>query len=235
MYCPHCGAWNPEESKFCAKCGQRVETTTPSREERGTNSCVLVAVISALLIVAIAVIGAFLMRDRLARVWQSIIAQPTEIAVMPTATPTQMPVAATATPTPSPSASPTVSEVPTLTPSPTPTQKPTPVERTFKLVYKECTSPGFALGSVKGQVFDRTGKVIPGARIRITIDGYEWQSAANPATTNAEGWYEWILEVGQKVQFVELIVDGHSVPFSPRGFEVKAIGGCFQRVDFVEQ
>jgi hypothetical protein len=88
---------------------------------------------------------------------------------------------------------------------------------------------------VKGQVFDQEGSVIPGARVRITINGYEWQSAANPAVTNFDGWYEWTLEVGQKVQFVELTVDGKAAAFSPVGFEVEARGGCFQRVDFFEE
>ena len=102
-------------------------------------------------------------------------------------------------------------------------------------MYKQCIPHGFGLGSVKGQVFDKGGKIIPGAKVRITINGYEWRSEANPATTNQDGWYEWTLEVGQKVQFVELFVGGKSVPFSPKGFEVEARGGCFQRVDFVEE
>jgi hypothetical protein len=87
---------------------------------------------------------------------------------------------------------------------------------------------------VKGQVFDKKGVVIPGAKIRITIDGYDWKSDANPAATNGDGWYEWILQVGQTVKFVELIVDGQPLSFSPADLEVKATGGCFQRVDFIE-
>ncbi len=88
---------------------------------------------------------------------------------------------------------------------------------------------------MKGQVFDKKGAVIAGAKVRITIDGYDWKSDANPATTNGDGWYEWILQVGQKVKFAELIVDGQAVSFSPPDLEVKAIGGCFERVDFIEQ
>jgi len=91
------------------------------------------------------------------------------------------------------------------------------------------------LGSVKGQVFDKAGKVIAGAKVRITIDDYEWQSDANPATTNSEGWYEWVLEPRQRVKFVELIIDGRSVPFLPKDFEVMANSGCFQRVEFIEE
>lgn len=237
MYCPQCGAWNPEESKFCGKCGQPLHTLPPSTRERWMRSGVVVAAITLLVLMTIAVIGAFLARDRLARAWPSFFAQPTQVAVIPTATPTQVPIQPTATPTPLPSPSPTATELatPTASPTPAPTQEPTPRQRTFKLVYKECIPPGFSLGSVKGQVFDKAGRVIPGAKVRITINGYEWRSDANPATTNAAGWYEWILEVGQKVQFVELIVDGKSVPFSPSDFEVTAMGGCFHHVDFVEQ
>jgi hypothetical protein len=88
---------------------------------------------------------------------------------------------------------------------------------------------------VKGQVFDKKGAVIAGAKVRITIDGYDWKSDANPATTNGDGWYEWILQIGQKVKFAELIVDGQAVSFSPTDLEVKATGGCFERVDFIEQ
>jgi hypothetical protein len=239
MYCPHCGAWNPEESKFCGKCGQPLRTMPTSRRERWIPSGLGVAGISLLVLVTIAVIGAFMMRDRLGRAWQSFIAQPTQTQVpvipTPTMTPTQVPIQPTATLTALPIPSPTSTELPTPVVSPTTTQTPTPIQPTFKLIYKECNRPGLALGSVKGRVFNKEGGVIPGAKVRITIDGYEWESDANPARTNAEGWYEWILEVGQKVQFVELIVDGKSVPFSPLGFEVEAIGGCFQRVDFIEQ
>lgn len=236
MYCNNCGAWNPQESKFCAKCGKPVSGAPATIRDRWMGPGLVVLIVGALLVV-IAVLAAILVRDQLARVWQGGTAQPTptEIAVLPTATPTRGAVPATATPSLFASPSPTTSEVPTPVATSTPTSEPTPIQRTFMLVYRECIPPGLALGSVKGQVFDKAGRVIPGAKVRITIDGYEWQSDANPATTNSAGWYEWILEVGQKVQFVELIVDGRSVPFSPQGFEVKASGGCFQQVDFIEQ
>lgn|GEM_PF-2270919 len=236
MYCPSCGAWNPEESEFCTNCGRPLQATSESRPARAIGSCmVVVAIISVLLFVVIVVVGAFLMRDRLAHAWRSFIAQPTPVVVIPTLSPTQVSIPATATPLPLPSPSPTVTELPTPIPSPSPTSTQTPYLRTFKLVYRDCIPHGLALGSVKGQVFDKKGKVIPGAKVRITINGYEWKSEANPATTNPEGWYEWILQVGQKIKFVELIVDGRAVSFSPHDFEVVATGGCFQRVDFVEQ
>jgi predicted nucleic acid-binding Zn ribbon protein len=236
MYCTNCGAWNPEESKFCAKCGRPLEEASQAQRGR-PRPLVSMAMAGVLLVLAVVCVMAYAMRDRLSRAWQVLAARPTEVIVLPTASPTQVPVQVTATPTatamPSPSA--TASQVPTPTLSPAPTETPTPRPRTFRLVYGECVPHGFSLGSVKGQVFDKGGKVIPGAKVRITINGYQWDSEANPATTNGAGWYEWTLEVGQKVQFVELIVDGKSVPFAPQGFEVKATGSCFQRVDFVEQ
>ncbi len=143
----------------------------------------------------------------------------------------------TATPLPPPSPSLTATQTPTLAPalSPTPTSTPTPPERTFKLVYRNCTPHAQSLGSVKGQVLNKQGIVISGAKVRISIDGQDWKSDANPATTNADGWYEWILQVDQKIKFVELTVDGQAVSFAPRDLEVKSTGGCFQRVDFVEE
>jgi hypothetical protein len=238
MYCPACGAWNPDESKFCGRCGKPIPRGE-LKSGSGGFSCLPVAIALVLILIAVAGVGGFLMRDRLLSAWRGLTAAPTP--ALPTATealsPTQVAVLATATavPSPSPTAVPTATVLPTPTTPPTETPTPTPRPRTFKLVYRDCIPHGLGLGSVKGQVFGTGGTVIPGARVRITINGFAWQSEANPASTNGEGWYEWILDVDQKVQFVELIVDGESVPFSPQGFEVVATAGCFQRVDFVEQ
>jgi hypothetical protein len=240
MYCSKCGAWNPEDSRFCAKCGQRVEALAETPPAGKPSSRVL-WIAAFFLLAALLCVTAFALRGRLSNAWQSLMASPTKIAPAPTTAATKVPtpVAATATaePTVEPSPLPTATETFTPLPqvSPTPPPKPTPLSRTFTLVYKECIPHGFGLGSVKGQVFDKNGKVIQGAKVRITINGYEWQSDANPATSNQDGWYEWTLEVGQKVQFVELFVGGKSVAFSSKGFEVEARGGCYQRVDFVEQ
>jgi hypothetical protein len=235
MYCTNCGAWNPDESKYCGKCGQRLE----AKDQKGRIiPAGLLVGLAALLVVAITVVASvFLARDRLLRTWASFFAQPTEIAVLPTATMTQIPITPTATPTlePTPTATPTVLATPSPAATATMAATPTPKGRTFKLVYLDCIPHGLSLGAVKGQVFDKAGNVIPGAKVRITINGYEWKSDANPATTNGAGWYEWILEVGQDVEFVELIVDGRSVPFTPADFVVEARASCFQRVDFVEQ
>jgi len=235
MYCTHCGAWNPDESKYCGKCGQKLEVTD---RKRRTIPVSLLVGLAALLVLAIAVVvAAFLARDRLMRAWDSLFTQPTKVAVLPTVTITPIQIVATATPTTQPThtATPTVLATPSPIPTATAEASPTLKGRTFKLVYLDCIPHGLSLGSVKGQVFDRSGNVIPGAKVRITINGYEWKSEANPATTNSAGWYEWILEAGQQVQFVELIVDGRTVPFAPDDFEVKARASCFQRVDFVEQ
>jgi hypothetical protein len=238
MYCSKCGAWNPEDSKYCAKCGQKVEAQPRmAHRTRSTSRVVLIA--SLFLLAALLCIAAFSMRSQIASVWRSFSAPPTKIAQVPTDTTTPLPAPATATiePTVEPSPLPPATETPTAAPtaSPTPTLIPTPLPRTFKLMYLQCIPHGLGLGAVKGQIFDQGGKVIQGAKVHITINGYEWQSDANPATSNQDGWYEWILEVGQKVQFVELLVGGESVPFAPKGYEVEARSGCFQRVDFVEQ
>jgi len=232
MYCPNCGAWNQEESEFCANCGRPLGGKKPQRRS-GPGLCLLLA-LGLIVVVLIAVgVGAVLLRGRLTAAWRGFVSQPTPTAVVPTAPPTQLP--ASATPTVLPSATATASVPPTATAVPSVTPKPTVAQRTFKLVYRQCVPHGLSLGSVKGQVFDKNGRVIAGAKVRIRINDFDWKSDANPATTNGEGWYEWTLEVGQKVKFMELTVAGRSVPFSPQGFEVKSQGGCFQRVDFVEQ
>jgi len=235
MYCPGCGAWNPDESEFCTSCGRSLPKASESQYQKRPGSCLLAAVFAILLLIIVVALGAFLMRDRLVDTWYSVLRQPMQVAATATVPPTAQPTQPPPTPMPLPSPSSTATETPTITPSPAPTQTATPRQRTFKLVYQECIPHALSLGSIKGRVFDKSGEVIPGAKVRITIDDYEWESDANPATANSEGWYEWVLEPGQMIQFVELIVGDRSVPFSPQGFEVKATGGCFQRIDFVEE
>jgi hypothetical protein len=253
MYCPSCGAWNPDDSKFCGKCGRRVQTATGTRSRSGEDNaqpkrgglCLGVVMASVVVALGAVAVGAFLLRDQLSSIWPRSAATPTAVVASPTLSITSASVGPTATllPSPSPteaeeSASPpteTATPVPMPAQSPTPLPTATPEQRIFRLEYRGCTPHAQSLGSVKGQVFDKKGAVIAGAKVRITIDGYDWKSDANPATTNGDGWYEWILQVGQKVEFVELIVDGQAVSFSPTDMEVKATGGCFQRVDFIEQ
>jgi len=91
------------------------------------------------------------------------------------------------------------------------------------------------LGSVKGQIFDRQGNIMPGAQVEIWIDGARWNNAANPATANQDGWYEWILGLNQTVRFVALYVDGRQVTLSPQFLDVPTRSGCFQHVNFRQQ
>ena len=253
MYCPSCGAWNPDDSRFCGKCGRPVQTAGGARARFGGDGarargglCLATLVASVLLALGILAVGAFVLRDQLGSIWPRPAITPTDVTVSitPSATtalaestrtplPSTSPTEAQQSITPPPVATATLRPTPELSPTPAPT--PTSAQRSFSLVYRGCTPHGQSLGSVKGQVLDKSAQVIPGAKIRITVDGYDWQSDANPATTNADGWYEWILQVGQKVRFVELTVDGRAALFSPQDLEVEATGGCFHRVDFIEQ
>ena len=252
MYCPSCGAWNPDDSKFCGKCGRPVHTANGARSGLGgdgaqpsrSSLCLIVLMAGIRVALGAVAVGAFVLRDQLSSIWPRPAATPTHTIGSPTPLATSVPAWPTATPLPSPSpgeaeqsATPaaTATLPPTPAQSPTALPTPTPRQRVFRLVYRGCTPHAQSLGSVKGQVLDKKGAVIAGAKVRITIDGYDWKSDANPATTNADGWYEWILQVGQKVKFVELIVDGHPVSFSPPDLEVQATGGCFEKVDFIEQ
>jgi hypothetical protein len=107
--------------------------------------------------------------------------------------------------------------------------------RTFAVEYRGCIGHDMQLGSVKGQVFDKSGRVIVGARVEIWLDGARWNSPANPATTNGAGWYEWVLTPGQKVRFVSLTVGNTKATMVPANFEVKATSGCFQQVNLREK
>lgn len=253
MYCPSCGAWNPDDSRFCGKCGRPVQTAAGPRTRFGGDGvqtrgglCLVTLVASVLVALGILAVGAFVLRDQLGSIWPRPAITPTDVTVSITPSATTAPAESTRTPlpstspteaqqsiTPPPVATATLRPTPELSPTPVPT--PTSAQRSFALVYRGCTPHGQSLGSVKGRVLDKSGQVIAGAKVRITVDGYDWQSDANPASTNADGWYEWILQVGQKVRFVELTVDGRAALFSPHDLEVEATGGCFQRVDFIEQ
>jgi hypothetical protein len=261
MYCPSCGAWNPDDSRFCGKCGRPIQSVTGGPSPEGwrdsasrfggggaqpsrSSLCLIVLMASILVALGAVAVGVFVLRDQLSSIWPRPAVSPTSIVSSPSPSATSVPVGATATPLPSasltgaaqsPTAPPAATATPKPTQSPAPLPTSTPRPRVFKLVYRGCTPHAQSLGSVKGQVFDKKGAVIPGAKVRITIDGYDWKSDANPATTNGDGWYEWILQVGQTVKFVELVVGGQPVSFSPTDLEVKATGGCFQRVDFIEQ
>jgi hypothetical protein len=148
------------------------------------------------------------------------------VLVQPTATP--VPPTPTSTPTP------TLTPVPTSTPRPTATPSPVPRDR-YLVEYLECEPHNAGLGSVKGQVFDREGNIIQGAQVEIWIGGVPWDSPAHPATTNQDGWFEWVLSLDQTVQFHALYVNGREADMDPADFEVKTISGCFQHVNLRQQ
>lgn len=146
---------------------------------------------------------------------------------VPTSTPRP-----TATPIP-PTATATATLLPTATYTPVP---PTPTPRpVYVIEYLECRPHNFDLGSVKGQVFDTQGAIIPGAQVEIWLNGIAWDDPANPATTNEDGWYEWNLSLGQTVRFHALYVDGAEVTIDPQDFEVQTISRCFQHVNFRQE
>jgi len=105
-------------------------------------------------------------------------------------------------------------------------------EGAFALEHLGCVPHAFDLGSVKGQVFDRAGNIITGAQVEIWLHGAPWNDEANPATTNEDGWYEWVLAVDLDVRFAALYVDGRRVSFSPRDVVIMTQPACFQHVNF---
>jgi hypothetical protein len=155
------------------------------------------------------------------------VARRTAEVTPPTYTPTP-----TATPTAIPTETPTPTATPTRTPTPKPTLSPTP-SVVFLVEYQGCKQHSLTSGSVKGQVFDANGRIVANgrARVEIYIDGVRWDSSRNPAPTNVDGWYEWILGLGQQIRFVSLYVDGRRVLLQPEGFEVPTRSGCFQHVN----
>ncbi len=147
----------------------------------------------------------------------AVEARPTSTAP-PTSTPA--PPTRTSTPTPVP------------TPMATATTAPSPTPRDLYVIeYLECQPHNIALGSVKGQVFDAQGNIIVGAQVEIWLNGAPWDSSSNPATTNEDGWYEWILGLDQTVRFNALYVGGQQATIDPPDFEVVTVSGCFQHVN----
>jgi len=107
--------------------------------------------------------------------------------------------------------------------------------RIFVIEYHGCVDHYSQLGSVKGQVFDKYGRIIQGAAVTIGIGGGAWDDPANPAVTNEDGWYEWWLGVDQRISFLQLDIKGVRALFAPEPFEVTTHSACFQRIDFREQ
>ena len=160
------------------------------------------------------------------------VTQPAAPAIV-TATPTRP------TPTPSPTRSPTATVPPTRTPIPTSTQSPTPTDTPnpyrgkYLVEYHGCVKHGSGVGTIKGQIFDREGNIIPGAEVYISLNDWAYD---RPARSNAAGWYEFYLDNDLKVKIVGLWVNGQEVPLA--GHEdvtLKSQPGCFEHVDIRQQ
>ncbi len=153
-----------------------------------------------------------------------VTATPEAKAESPTAQPTatiRIPPSSTAT------------ETATLTPTPTETATPAnPLAGTYIVEYEGCTSHGAGIGTVKGVVFDRQGGVIPGAEVRISLNGYPYDQ---PAVSNGAGWYEFYLEKDLKVRIVSLRIGGQEMPLLGQEQEFKSQGGCFEHVNLRQQ
>ncbi len=164
------------------------------------------------------------------------IITPTSTA-SPTVTATATRTAAS-TPTPSRTPTPTFTRVPTRTPTPTATFTPTaPVVMVFAPKYqglKKVEGTWYNIGVVKGRVLDRGGGPIGGAVIRIGVNGNPYDV---PATTDAEGWYEFFLRPDQKVSFLEINVPARIARFSDNVQSLVLVTRVqsYHHVDFQEQ
>lgn len=152
--------------------------------------------------------------------------QPTAPLIM-TATPRQE--TATLQPTVTPTPPSAITPSPTLSATPSPTTTPTdPLAGKFVVEYKGCTPHGSNQGTVKGQIFDRNGDIIVGAEVRVTLNGWAYDT---PARSNGAGWYEFYLQNDLKVKIVSLRINGQEMPLAGNDLEFKAQGGCFEYVN----
>jgi len=167
---------------------------------------------------------------------------PATAAATATGTPLPTILVVTATPkkptavptTPAATLAPTITPAASLTPAPpaTPTEEAGPLAGTFTIEYLGCEPHGSDIGSVKGQVFDRDGNIIPNAYVWITLNGWSYDT---PARSNEAGWYEFFLEKGLKVQIVSVVINGEEVELvGNEDLEFKAQGGCFEHVNIRE-
>lgn len=168
--------------------------------------------------------------------WTSVpaaAAQPTPLLLItatprfPTATPVGAAQQATlAALTPTGGASPTPAE----TPSPTATEN--AATGVYRVEYMGCTKHASNTGTVKGQVFDRQGRVVVGAEVFISIDDWAYDK---PAASNGEGWYEFYLQKGQRIKVRALRIKGVDVALTGADQQFKAQGGCFEYVNLREE
>ena len=75
---------------------------------------------------------------------------------------------------------------------------------------------------------------IAGARVEIAVNGVTWESTANPAITDSHGWYQFVLQPGQRVRIQSLQVGGVTKGLTPMNLEVPVTLGCVQQLDLQE-
>lgn len=168
---------------------------------------------------------------------------PPQLSRLPTQPVASSPTVLVPTSTSQATDSPTATELPatatstppaTLTPEPTvtPTATDRPSTGSFRVEYLGCISHGSGIGTVKGVVYDSKGGVIPGAEVRVTLDGYPYDQ---PAISNGAGWYEFYLEKDLKVRIASLRIQGREVPLLGQELEFESQGGCFEHVNLRQQ
>lgn len=153
------------------------------------------------------------------------------------ATATLRPLTATAVATASPGLTalitPTLWPTATVSPTASPTATPEAAVERYRIEYLGCDPRGSDIGIVKGQVFDRDGKVIAGAEVRVSLDGWAYDQ---PAISNGQGWYEFYLQKGLKVKITSLRVGGQDVALVGNAeAEFLAQGGCFEYVNLRQE
>lgn len=160
---------------------------------------------------------------------------PERASLIVTATPSAQPGSAEDTPeAATPGATSTATTVPTIAPThipPPPTATPLPPNR-FAVESPGCIPHGSGRGTVKGQVFDRDGRVIVGAQVYVTLDDWEYD---RPAISNPEGWYEFYLDNGLRVRIVKLVINDEEMTLVDAEREFEARAGCFEHVNLRRQ
>ena len=92
-------------------------------------------------------------------------------------------------------------------PSATPT-RPDPLAGRYLVEYLGCERHGSGVGTVKGRILDRQGNVVAGAEVRITLNGWPYDT---PVRSNEAGWYEFYLDKDLKVKIESLRIEGREI------------------------
>jgi len=221
-------------------------------EQNGGRTVLAIALVTLIIVGAVVFGGMFLLARRGALA--TLLGEPTaagESQATPAPTWTSIPGAAaqptaplliTATPrfpTVTPAGAVQQATLAALTPtagaSPTPAETVTPTATGnaasvggYRVEYMGCTKHASNTGTVKGQVFDRQGRVVVGAEVFISIDDWAYDKSA---VSNGEGWYEFYLQKGQRVKIRALRIKGADMALAGADQEFKARGGCFEYVN----